>query len=169
MSEETGGIITKFSESIGVTEPALKLILTVFAGYPLALVHRKYLYGKEVSLQHLFFILTGFSLGYWNYGSNMYHCVFTIFFTYCTLLLLKGTAISVAVTFVFSFLYLLIGVAYDYYDGHQPLDTLSADSKKVALQKRPSLLELFGHSFFPAAFIVGPQFPMKRYLEFSQL
>nr|CAI5851131.1 unnamed protein product [Callosobruchus analis] len=192
MSEETGGIITKFSESIGVTEPALKLILTVFAGYPLALVHRKYLYGKEVSLQHLFFILTGFSLGYWNYGRDMYHCVFTIFFTYCTLLLLKGTAISVAVTFVFSFLYLLIGyfysstdsydinwtlpqcilvlrligVAYDYYDGHQPLDTLSAESKKLALQKRPSLLEIFGHSFFPAAFIVGPQFPMKRYLEF---
>ncbi|CAH2006618.1 unnamed protein product [Acanthoscelides obtectus] len=60
----------------------------------------------------------------------------------------------------------LIGVAFDYYDGHQPPNTLSADSKKLALQKRPSLLELFGHSFFPAAFIVGPQFSMKRYLQF---
>lgn len=60
----------------------------------------------------------------------------------------------------------IIGIAYDYYDGHQPHDKLSSDSKKVALVKRPGLLEVFGHCFFPAAFLIGPQFPMKRYQEF---
>ncbi|XP_023018791.2 lysophosphatidylcholine acyltransferase 3 protein nessy [Leptinotarsa decemlineata] len=185
-------ILEKISEQVGTSEPALKLLLTVLAGYPLALIHRKYFYGKDVSLQHLFFIASGFSMGYWNYGRDMFHCVFTTFFTYCTLFILKGTDISVAITLIFNLGYLLIGyyyastdsydinwtmpqciltlrligVAFDLYDGHQPVETLSKDSKKVALQKRPSLLEMFGHAFFPASFLVGPQFPMKRYQEF---
>ncbi|CAG9818687.1 unnamed protein product [Phaedon cochleariae] len=189
---ENASIVNKLSESIGTTEPALKLLFTIFAGYPLALIHRKYVYGKEASLQHLFFILSGFSLGYWNYGRDMYHCVFTTFFTYCTLLLLNGTASAVAVTFIFNLGYLLTGyyfsstqnydinwtmpqcilvlrliaVAFDYYDGQQPIEQLSSENKKVALQKRPSILEMFGHAFFPTSFLVGPQFSMKRYQEF---
>ncbi|KAG5887089.1 hypothetical protein JTB14_018257 [Gonioctena quinquepunctata] len=192
MENPSNIILKTISDLVGTTEPALKLILTVLAGYPLALLHRKYFYGKDASLQHLFFIMSGLSMGYWNYGSDMFHCVFTTFFTYCTLFILKGTDISVAITFVFNLAYLLIGycytstdsydinwtmpqciltlrligVAYDLYDGHQPVETLSNDSKKVALQKRPSILEMFGHAFFPASFLVGPQFPMKRYLEF---
>lgn len=45
-------------------------------------------------------------------------------------------------------------------------ETLSAENKKSALQERPSILELFAHSFFPSAFLVGPQFHMKRYQKF---
>lgn len=81
-------------------------------GYPLALVHRKYLYGRDPSIQHLYFILSGFFLGYWNYGRDMFHCVFTIFVNYCILLGLAGTALSVAVTFTFTLGYLLIGKIY---------------------------------------------------------
>lgn len=58
------------------------------------------------------------------------------------------------------------GVAYDLYDGHQPAETLSKDNKKVALLQRPQLLELFGFCFFPAGFLIGPQFALKRYQEF---
>ncbi|KAJ8950775.1 hypothetical protein NQ318_011268 [Aromia moschata] len=190
--ENSSGILVTLSDLIGVTEAALKLLLTVLAGYPLAFVHRKYLYGKDENLQHLFFTFSGLLLGYWNYGVDIFHCVFTIFFTYCTLLILKGAAVSVAVTFIFNLSYLLIGyyynstddydinwtmpycilvlrligIAYDFYDGHQPLEKLSADSKKVALDRRPGFLEMLGHCFFPSGFLVGPQFPLKRYRDF---
>ncbi|KAJ8921187.1 hypothetical protein NQ315_013659 [Exocentrus adspersus] len=188
----SSGYLAKFGSLMGATEPALKLLLTLIAGYPLALIYRKYVCGKNENLQHLFFALSGFLLGYWNYGMDMLHCVFAIFFTYCTLLLLNGTITSVAITFVFNLSYLLIGyyytstntydiiwtmpqcilvlrligIAYDYYDGRQPLDTLSSENKKVALTKRPGLLEIFGHCFFPSSFLIGPQFPLKRYQEF---
>lgn len=43
---------------------------------------------------------------------------------------------------------------------------MSAGSKKVALRQMPSLLEILAHTYFPASFLVGPQFPMKRYQDF---
>ncbi|XP_028131900.1 lysophospholipid acyltransferase 5 [Diabrotica virgifera virgifera] len=190
--ERSGGILSGLSALVGTTEPALKLLLTLLAGYPLALIHRKYLYNKERSLHHLFFITSGFLLGYWNYGGAIFHSVLAAFFTYCTLSILKGTSLSVAIVFLFNIGYLLIGyfytstesyditwtmpqciitlrligVAFDLYDGHQPVETLSSDSKKLALVQKPSILEIFGHSFFPSGFLIGPQFSMKRYLEF---
>lgn len=84
-------------------------MLIDFAGYPLALVYRKYFYGKNQSLQHIYFVVTGLGLGYWNYGFEVFHSVFAVFFTFLTLLILGGTSTSVAVTFVFNMAYLLIG------------------------------------------------------------
>ncbi|CAH1102115.1 unnamed protein product [Psylliodes chrysocephalus] len=190
--ENYSGVISYLSQQIGVTEPALRLIFTLLAGYPLALIHRKFIYDKKPLLQHLYFIVTGFLLGFWNYGTDIFHCVFATLFTFGTLGILKGTTASVVVTFVFNLGYLLlgynyastdnydinwtmpqciltlrlIGVAFDLFDGRQPIDTLSADSKKLALLQPPNLLEIFGHAFFPSSFLVGPQFSMKRYLEF---
>ncbi|CAH0549779.1 unnamed protein product [Brassicogethes aeneus] len=192
--EITNGFIEYFSCQIGTTVPALKLLLTIFAGYPLALIHRKYVYGKEANLQHLYFIFTGFALGYWNYGNEMFHNVLATFFTFCVLSVLQGTATSVAITFVFNLTYLLIGyiysstdgydinwtlpqcilvlrliaISFDLYDGKQPEETLSAENKKVALKELPSILELYGHSLFPTSFLVGPQFSMRRYLDFVE-
>lgn len=60
----------------------------------------------------------------------------------------------------------LIGCSFDLYDGRQPAEKLNEESKKVALVKRPAFLEFAAHMFFPASFIVGPQFPMKRYQDF---
>ena len=60
----------------------------------------------------------------------------------------------------------LIGIAFDYYDGQQPPESLGAENKKVALAQCPNLLEMYGHTLFPASFMVGPQFPMKRYQDF---
>jgi len=45
-------------------------------------------------------------------------------------------------------------------------EELSQEQKKTALSKMPSLLEVGGYTYFPASFLVGPQFPMKRYLDF---
>lgn len=47
-------------------------------------------------------------------------------------------------------------------------ETLSLQQKQVALKDHPTFLEIAGFSYFPASFIVGPQFSMKRYLDFVQ-
>ncbi|XP_072376200.1 lysophospholipid acyltransferase 5 isoform X2 [Diabrotica undecimpunctata] len=113
--EGSGGILSGLSALVGTTEPALKLVLTLLAGY---------------------FYTTTES---YDITWTMPQCIVTL---------------------------RLIGVAFDLYDGHQPEETLSSDSKKLALVQTPSILEIFGHSFFPSAFLIGPQFSMKRYLEF---
>jgi lysophospholipid acyltransferase 5 len=193
MSQDVSvGVIAKLSESVGTNEPALRLLLTVLAGYPLALVHRKFVYNKPPAVQHLFSIICGFLLGFWNYGWDIFHTVFAITVTYAVLLVVGGTALSVALVFIFNMTYLLlgyyymgtdtydinwtmpqcilvlrlIGIGFDLYDGHRPPETLSGENKKVALERCPTVLEFFGHTLFPASFMVGPQFPMKRYQDF---
>ncbi|XP_057670002.1 lysophospholipid acyltransferase 5-like [Diorhabda carinulata] len=172
--------------------PSRHYFFFLIAGYILAFVHRKYIYNKESSLQHLFFITSGFSIGYWNYGNDIFHCVFTIFCTHCSFMLLQGSTINVAIVFIFNMMYLitgyiytstesyditwtmpqcvitlrLIAIAFDLYDGRKPIEKLSHESKKLALVKRPSILEIYGHSFFPSSFLVGPQISMRRYNDF---
>jgi len=41
----------------------------LISGFPVALLHRYTLYGKDPIRQHLFFIACGLSIGYWNYGN----------------------------------------------------------------------------------------------------
>ncbi|CAN8004871.1 unnamed protein product, partial [Ixodes hexagonus] len=62
----------------------------------------------------------------------------------------------------------LIGLVFDVYDGMKDPETLPHDQKRTALRGLPSLLEVMGHSYFFGGFLVGPQFPMKRYLDFVQ-
>ncbi|KAF5287340.1 hypothetical protein FQA39_LY15943 [Lamprigera yunnana] len=190
--EPDTNILVKISNLVGSSEAALRLLLSVLAGYPLAILHRKYIYGKDQNLQHISFIVGGLALGYFNYGLDVLHPVITMHITYITLLYLGGTALAVAIIFVFNMGYLLIGyywvgtdnydinwtmpqciivlrligLAYDIYDGQQPPDKLSKDSKKVALLTIPPYLETCGYAFFPTSFLVGPQFPLRRYREF---
>lgn len=86
------------------------MIYFLIVGYPIALIHRKYFYGRDVNIQYLFFILSGFSLGYFNYGNDIFHAVFAVIFTYLTLALFGGSQIAIAMTFVFNMGYLLTGL-----------------------------------------------------------
>ncbi|XP_066996783.2 lysophospholipid acyltransferase 5 isoform X1 [Anabrus simplex] len=177
---------------LGATEPALRLLLSILIGYPLALVHRYTLYGKGSTLQHIFFIVSGLSIGYFNYGTEVLHSTASVLVVYAILVLAGGTAASVLLVFTFSMGYLLmgyymtgtetydikwsmpqcvltlrlIGLAFDVYDGRKPIEQLSVEQKKTALDRIPTLLEVAGHTYFPASFLVGPQFPMRRYLNF---
>lgn len=190
--DQPPGYIGKLSEVVGTTEPALRLLLSVFAAYPLAIIHRNFLYGTNKNLQHIYFIISGLALGFFNYGIDIVHTVDAVLFTFVLLKFSGGTEASVAISFIFNMGYLLlgyyfagtddydinwtmpqcvlvlrlIGIVYDIYDGHQPPETLGADNKKVALTEVPNFLEFCGHMFFPASFMVGPQFPMKRYQQF---
>nr|CAD7458743.1 unnamed protein product [Timema tahoe] len=177
---------------LGATEPALRLLLSILIGYPLTLIHRFTLYGKSTLHQHIFFIVSGLSIGYFNYGWEVLHSMASILVTYTVLFTMGGSLISVAITFIFSMTYLLagyyatgtetydikwtmpqcvltlrlIGLAFDLYDGKKPAELLSNDQKKAALSKIPSLLEVAGHTYFPSSFLVGPQFSMRRYQDF---
>lgn len=48
------------------------------------------------------------------------------------------------------------------------MEKLSEENKKVAILKRPPILEYFGYMFFPASFLVGPQFPIRRYQSYIE-
>lgn len=45
-------------------------------------------------------------------------------------------------------------------------EKLSDTQKQVALKERPSLLEIAAYAYFPGAFLIGPQFSMRRYLNY---
>ncbi|XP_060533674.1 lysophospholipid acyltransferase 5 [Cylas formicarius] len=192
MTEEVAGVLAQISGFVGVPEAGFRLLLGILSGYPLALIYRKYLYNKPAEVQSLYFAVTGVCVGYWNFGADIFHCALSILISYCTITFLNGSALSVVIIFVFNFVYLmmgyyyasteqydinwtmpycilclrLIGVAFDVYDGQQQAENLSSDGKYHALKTVPSLVELFGHCMFPTAFLVGPQFPMRRYLDF---
>lgn len=60
----------------------------------------------------------------------------------------------------------LIGLAFDISDGQRPETELSASQKKACVKTKPSLLEVAAFTYFPASFLVGPQFSFRRYLNF---
>ncbi|KAG8197373.1 hypothetical protein JTE90_013498 [Oedothorax gibbosus] len=188
----SSGPVAYIADILGASEPALRLFYTILLGYPLAYFHRTYLFGKSPCLQHLFFIGCGLTLGYYNYGNDMIHSIISVLFTYLLLFTMGGTFNSVIISFVFNMSYLmfgyyvtgtddydikwsmphcvltlrLIGLAFDVYDGQKKESELSNDQKKTALRNCPSLIEVAGHTYFFGGFMVGPQFPMKRYIDF---
>ncbi|KAF7282112.1 hypothetical protein GWI33_003227 [Rhynchophorus ferrugineus] len=175
---------------LGISEAAFRLLIGVFSGYPLAFIYRKHIYNKNQEIQCLYFAISGFLIGFWNFGFEIFHCLLSIVFSYFIILLFKASIISVTIIFISTFSYLLvgyyftstdsyditwtmpycilvlrlIGVAFDAYDGSRPKEQLS--STKFALKQPPTLLQMLGHSFFPSAFLVGPQFTMTRFLDF---
>ncbi|XP_046432048.1 lysophospholipid acyltransferase 5 [Neodiprion fabricii] len=178
--------------SLNVPEAAVRLLASILLGFPLALFHRYKLYGKEQTLQHIFFILSGLSIGYWNYGTDILHSAFSLCVTYLILKIVGGTNLSVIMSFVFNLTYLLvgyyttsteeydikwtmpqcvltlrlIGLAFDLYDGRKKEEMLSASQKETALKSVPSFLEIAAYIYFPGSFLVGPQFSMNRYLKY---
>ncbi|GFS20658.1 lysophospholipid acyltransferase, partial [Elysia marginata] len=60
----------------------------------------------------------------------------------------------------------LTGVAFDYYDGQKKPREDGKPESDSALVRRPTYLEMLGHTFFFGGILVGPQFSMKRYLAF---
>ncbi|KAK9884303.1 hypothetical protein WA026_005255 [Henosepilachna vigintioctopunctata] len=180
------------SELVGADEAALTLLVSILLGYPIAIIYRQYFCGRDQYFQHLYFIASGLLLGYLNYGLDVAHPLLSMVVTYVILAGLGATAAAVGAVFAFNMIYLLIGyyttsteyydinwtmphcvlvlrligIAFDYFDGQQKEDTLGADNKRFMLKTLPNPLEFFGFAFFPSSFLVGPQFPMRRYQNF---
>lgn len=185
-------ILENVADYLGAPEPALRLLLSILIGYPLVLLHRNTLWCKDPTLQHLYFACSGISIAIFNYGSNIIHSAVCTLVAWLGLVVMGGTVTSVLFSFVFQMSYLLAGyyytgtdtydikwsmphcvltlrliaLTYDVYDGKKDPAKLSKDQVKTALPHVPSLLEVAGHTYFPASFMVGPQFSMRRYQDF---
>lgn len=183
-----GNLVHELAAGIGVGEPALRLILSIFLGYPLAYVYRKFIFSSSKLINHLFIITTGLCILYFNYGFDLYHVILAIFVEYILIHLLSGSVLT-TVSFVFHLGYLLvgyyytssetydikwtmphcvlvlrlIGLSFDVADGQRPPEKLSTENKKTCLDKPPGLLEVYSFALFPASLLIGPQFPFRRY------
>lgn len=188
----SAGTLAQLSQLLGAPEAAICLLLSILLGFPIAIVHRYTLYGKNPTCQHIFFVICGLSIGYWNYGHNILHSCAALFGTYLLLVITGYTLASVVTTFAFNMGYLLygyyttstedydikwtmphcvltlrlIGLAFNILDGQRPDDELSAAQKQYCLKTRPSFLEVAAFMYFPGSFLIGPQFSMKRYLDY---
>lgn len=179
----------------GVPVEAFRLILTLIAGYPIAAIYRKVIVNIETkALHHLFFAFCGLSLCYFNYGKDTYHSLLAISVTFVLVNLMRGAPhLLIGINFVFHMSYLLlgyyftasneydilwtmphciltlrmIGFGFDVADGLKPADQLSKEQKETALRDLPSFLQLLAYAYFPSGFLVGPQFPYRRYQRFT--
>lgn len=120
------------------------------------------------------------------------HAYICILVHYVVICIGRGTLVTTVFLFVFQMIYLLgqyyltetamydikwtipqcvltlrlIGQAIDIFDGVQKPETLSKAQKETALRTIPTLLEVAGHVFYPGSFMIGPQFNLRRYLDF---
>jgi len=183
--------------SAGVDENALKLLIGQLLGYPVMLIYRKFLTHSSTTMQHIYFALTGILTGYWFLGNEVLHNIAPIVGTYLILTVLGGSMLSVIASFLYNFLYLLIGywftemdgylicwtmpgcvlclrligLSWDCYDGEiatkEGEKVLSKDQQKAAISETPSLLEMLSHSFFLGGYLIGPLFSMRKFREFT--
>lgn len=157
----------------------------------MAIVYRQKIYPLSKSINHLYLFATGLSICLFNYGWLAYHSFSAVLVSYGLILFLNGNALVLS-TLIFQMGYLLvgyyktatetyditwtmphcvltlklIGLAFDIADGQRDESQLSATQKKSAVKTKPSLLEIAAFTYFPASFLVGPQFSYRRYLSF---
>uniref|UniRef100_F6VQS7 Lysophospholipid acyltransferase 5 n=1 Tax=Ornithorhynchus anatinus TaxID=9258 RepID=F6VQS7_ORNAN len=116
---ERGFGLGPLAAALGASEQALRLILSIFLGYPLALYHRHFLFYKDCYLTHLFHVFSGISIAYFNFGTQLYHSLLCIGLQFLILRLMGRTVTAVLTTFCFQMAYLLAGYYYtatDQYD-----------------------------------------------------
>ncbi|KAG8035692.1 hypothetical protein G9C98_001120 [Cotesia typhae] len=188
-NQDYSGLFGTLANTLGCTVPAIRLLVSIFLGFPFAYIHRRFFINKSPELQHLFFISCGTFLGAWNFGWNVGHSALALSATYLILLIFGGSTLSIILTFVFNMGYLsygywitttddydikwtmphcvltlrLIGIAFNLCDGRQDESKLSAYQKKECLKELPSFLEIAAFVYLPGSFLVGPQFTVKRY------
>uniref|UniRef100_A0ABI7YNS4 Lysophosphatidylcholine acyltransferase 3 n=1 Tax=Felis catus TaxID=9685 RepID=A0ABI7YNS4_FELCA len=104
--------LNKLATSLGASEQALRLIISIFMGYPMAVFYRRYLYFKDSYLIHLFHAFTGLSIAYFNFGNQLYHSLLCVGLQFLILRLMGRTVTAVLTTFCFQMAYLLAGYYY---------------------------------------------------------
>lgn len=179
---------------IGTTEPALKLLISILMGYPLAIVYHKYVRKQYRAHRNNYFILTGLDMAFYNFGVSMFHNIIPAIVIYISTMVLGPGKKNVILSLIFNMSYLLVGyvvtesedyditwtmphcvltlkliaLSFDLWDGKKMMkgEQLSENNMKTALTEAPTFLELIGFIYFPACFLVGPIFSFRRYSDF---
>ncbi|XP_071944197.1 lysophospholipid acyltransferase 5-like [Antedon mediterranea] len=187
-----GYLLQYISNLTEIPEPGIRLLFAVLCGYLLAWFQRDFLHGKSSTVKHVYFSVTGLIISYFCYGIYLYHSLINILANYLILAILGGTLPMVIISFTFNLSYLviaylvvstddydilwttpqcimclrLIGLAFDLYDGHRPQGELSKEQSQLCIKAAPSLLEITSYTFYFGGYLVGPQFPMRRFQDF---
>ncbi|XP_071805143.1 lysophospholipid acyltransferase 5-like [Asterias amurensis] len=197
MAQETAemsGVFSGISGKLGIDESSLLYLLTIFSCYPLMYISRTYLHGQSPIIKHVYFIACSLTLAFCNFGFDIIYSLISVLLNYALLVTVGGSSLSVAVSFALNMGYLLsayilvstdgydinwttphciltlrmISVAFDLYDGKRDQANLSSEQKSLNIKTTPSLLELAGFTYFTGGFFAGPQFSIRRYLEFTE-
>lgn len=157
----------------------------------MAIYYRKQIHSQSKQINHLYILLCGILICIFNYGWLVYHSLTAVLVSYAFITLFNGKTL-VTTSFLFHMGYLLvgyyktatetyditwtmphcvltlklIGLAFDIADGQRSDDKLSASQLKSCIKTKPSLLEIAAFTYFPASFLVGPQFSFRRYTSF---
>ncbi|KAG8130204.1 putative Lysophospholipid acyltransferase 5-like protein [Naja naja] len=150
--------LADIAKSLGSSEQALRLILSIFLGYPFALFQRYFLFQKSDYLIHIYNTIMGLSLAYFNFANVFQtYLMAGYYFTATEHYDIKWTMPHCVLTLK------MIGLVIDYYEGRKEEESLAPDQKQFAVRGVPTLLEVSGFTYFYGAFMVGPQFSMTRY------
>ncbi|XP_055623520.1 lysophospholipid acyltransferase 5 [Toxorhynchites rutilus septentrionalis] len=171
----------------GASQPAIRLILSVLATYPLAAFYRNL--KTSTTVKNLYIASTGIAIILFNYGFDLYHSALAVAVTYLLNTFFATNPLLVPLSFGYHMGYLLIGyyfttsdtydikwtmphcvlalrligLAFDISDSHVKVRQNKKDAQCIGV---PSLLELVAFTYFPASVLVGPQFSMLRYQRF---
>ncbi|VDD96123.1 unnamed protein product [Enterobius vermicularis] len=186
------GLVTKLAETFNANEDALRLLLTILAGYPLAVFYRFFIYNKSPIAQKVFFVIVGISLYFFNCGLNSCHAGISIVFAYLITNYLPGTTASIVLAYFVFLGHLLLGywfaesdhyditwttpfcimtlrfiaLVMDVYDGQKPEEQLKPDQRITRVVNPPDLLETAAYGLCFCGTFVGPQFPLRRFRDF---
>lgn len=190
-SSDIGNVMGNVARKVGVAEAVLRLMVGLLTGLPLAFVYRSFCYKRNATIQHIFITICGVWLAFFCFGWSCLHSLVNIILAYLLLQLGGPQALTVILMFVLNVGYLitgyafksysqdysvswttahcvlclrLTGLAWDYYDGNQDQEKLSEDFRRTAIRDCPTLLQIASYTYFFGGFLVGPQFPMKKYL-----
>ncbi|RCN46331.1 MBOAT family protein [Ancylostoma caninum] len=181
-------VVGTLADLLNAREDGLRLLLCVLAGYPLAVIHRSFLYNKPANVQHAAFVAIGLTLYIFNSGFNSVHALIAILMAYGITNFIGGTRESVIAAHICFLGYLLVGYWYveseayditwttpycimtlrftglvmDIYDGAH-FETLKADQKKTAIKEKPGLLEIAAFGLFYTGTFAGPQFTLSKF------
>ncbi|KAG0257909.1 hypothetical protein BG011_003679 [Mortierella polycephala] len=116
------GLTHSISEASGVPEPSLRLLLTILAGYPIAIFYRLIFLNKTSSIigesaRNFFFMVTGVLLSYYFNSFDIIHPLTTCVGTWLICRVFgaiapKNRAMASGLSFIFNFGYLLTSYKY---------------------------------------------------------
>ncbi|KAG0046346.1 Lysophosphatidylcholine acyltransferase 3 [Gryganskiella cystojenkinii] len=122
------GLTHSLSESSGIPEPSLRLLLTILAGYPIAIFYRLIFLNKTSSIigeaaRNWFFLVTGLLLSYYFNSFDIVHPLTTSIGTWviCKFFALvapKNRTAASSLSFLFNFGYLLTSYKYAATEGY---------------------------------------------------
>ncbi|KAF7634751.1 hypothetical protein Mgra_00005785 [Meloidogyne graminicola] len=99
-----------FSQLVGIEDDASRLLISILACYPLAVIYRTFIYKMPEQIQYLFFVFTGVLLYLFFCGLAIFNTIFTIIIAYLIVNFIPGTSLSVFAAHLFFLGHLLIGI-----------------------------------------------------------